>query len=124
MLIEKARVTVYDLENKNRKKIEETLATFEYERYFRHIVCINMACFKKHGQKILSELEFLNGKENLFIFYEKLNTGEEYDGDLKVKFVKELGFHCTSNCLCVGAPQTQTIEDAIEDSLRKAHFIE
>lgn len=124
MLIGKARVTVYDLENKNRKKIEEKLATFTHKHYFRHIVCVNMACFEKYSQKILTELEFFNGKENLFVFYEKLKAGEEYDGDLKVKFVKELGFHCTSNCLCVGAPQTQTIEDAIEDSLRKAHFIE
>lgn len=122
MLIEQDKIIVYDIEE-NRENIENSLTGFEYSRPFNHIVCVNMVCFKTYFEDIMSELQFFKKEGNLIIFYEEIAAGEKYDGDLQVKFLKEHGFYCTTNCLCVGVPETQTIENSMKDSLKKANFI-
>lgn len=122
MLIEQSKITVYDIE-KNRENIENSLTGFEYSRSFNHIVCVNMVCFKTYFEDIMSELQFFKKEGNLIIFYEEMKAGEKYDGDRQVQFLKENGFYCTSNCLCVGVNASQLTVDSIKDSMEKAHFI-
>ncbi|KKT19620.1 MAG: hypothetical protein UW04_C0042G0004 [Parcubacteria group bacterium GW2011_GWB1_43_8] len=122
MLMTQNQVTPYDFEE-NRKNIEELLTGFEYCCNFDHIVCVNMACFETYYEEMLSELQFFNKKENLFVFYEKIKEGEDYDADKQIRFLKEKGFLCTTNCLCVGVPLSQTMKRSFKDSLKKANFV-
>ena len=122
MLIKQDKIIVYDFEE-SCEKIETALMGLEYSRNFSCIICINMACLETYPEDMLNELDFFKKEENLFIFYEEIKVEEKYDADKQVSFLKENGFLCTTNCLCVGVQETQTIEDSMKDSMKKANFI-
>ena len=122
MLMGQKQIIPYDFKE-NREKIENMLTELEYSRRFNYIICVNMEYLYLYKESILSEMTFFNSKESLFVFYEKIEEGKKYDVDKQVSFLKENGFLCTTNCLCVGVPFPQLVEDAFKDSLKKANFI-
>jgi len=79
----------------NLEKIHEITKnfSFNFNCYFPHISCVNLAYFKEY-MSILEEIKKLklDSKKNLLIFYGKLS--ENYNGDDHVRFLKNNDLRC------------------------------